>query len=152
MTRDWDEPFVTRCSKSKMADRDEGALAQIDSPDEEKEGLEEIGASQNGEIEEDTAKAIQIAGSGGSKKKKKKKKGKKESENDLIEQSSSPTTGLTAGAAVQNMRQFHDLQRTFDLLRVNDGKPAKTKEEALRKKYQFWDTQPVPKLGESICC
>lgn len=26
-------------------------------------------------------------------------------------------------------------------------KPAKTPEEALAKAYQFWNTQPVPKMG-----
>lgn len=26
-------------------------------------------------------------------------------------------------------------------------KPAKTPEEALSKSYQFWNTQPVPKMG-----
>lgn len=29
-------------------------------------------------------------------------------------------------------------------------KPAKTPEEALSKAYQFWNTQPVPKMGEFI--
>lgn len=29
-------------------------------------------------------------------------------------------------------------------------KSAKTPEEALSKSYQFWNTQPVPKLGELI--
>ncbi|KAJ4932534.1 hypothetical protein JOQ06_010952 [Pogonophryne albipinna] len=28
--------------------------------------------------------------------------------------------------------------------------PAKTMEEATRRSYQFWDTQPVPKLGETV--
>lgn len=27
-------------------------------------------------------------------------------------------------------------------------KPAKTPEEALSKQYQFWNTQPVPKMGK----
>lgn len=27
-------------------------------------------------------------------------------------------------------------------------KPAKTPEEALTKSYQFWNTQPVPKMGK----
>lgn len=28
-------------------------------------------------------------------------------------------------------------------------KPAKTPEEALSKAYQFWNTQPVPKMGKN---
>lgn len=31
-------------------------------------------------------------------------------------------------------------------------KPAKTPEEALSKSYQFWNTQPVPKMGEQRDC
>lgn len=27
-------------------------------------------------------------------------------------------------------------------------KPAKTQEEAMQKPYQFWSTQPVPKMGK----
>lgn len=27
-------------------------------------------------------------------------------------------------------------------------KPAKTPEEAMSKQYQFWNTQPVPKMGK----
>lgn len=26
-------------------------------------------------------------------------------------------------------------------------RPARTPEEALQKSYQFWNTQPVPKMG-----
>lgn len=29
-------------------------------------------------------------------------------------------------------------------------KPAKTPEEALTKSYQFWNTQPVPKMGKGF--
>lgn len=28
--------------------------------------------------------------------------------------------------------------------------PAKTRDEALRKHFEFWDTQPVPKLDEDV--
>lgn len=28
-------------------------------------------------------------------------------------------------------------------------KPAKTPEEAMNKQYQFWNTQPVPKMGKN---
>lgn len=31
-------------------------------------------------------------------------------------------------------------------------KSAKTPEEASSKSYQFWNTQPVPKLGEMSAC
>lgn len=31
-----------------------------------------------------------------------------------------------------------------------EQKPAKTQEEALQKPYQFWSTQPVPKMGKKL--
>lgn len=32
---------------------------------------------------------------------------------------------------------------------VHQG-PAKTADEAARKRFEFWDTQPVPKIGLSL--
>ena len=29
-------------------------------------------------------------------------------------------------------------------------RPAKTQEEAMQKSYQFWSTQPVPKMGKLL--
>jgi hypothetical protein len=40
--------------------------------------------------------------------------------------------------------------KTFDLLNMGmgeDGRP-KTLQAAMSKQYQFWDTQPVPKICE----
>nr|CAG4651783.1 EOG090X055U [Triops cancriformis] len=37
----------------------------------------------------------------------------------------------------------------MELLAANQG-PVKTTEDALHKKYQFWDTQPVPKIDEDV--
>ena len=101
----------------------------------------------NGDINVDISKEVVSSGSGGSKKKKKKKKGRKEAEGDEKDGSLSPTAA--SGMPVQNIRQLQNLQKTFELLRVADQyKPAKTIEEANKKTYHFWETQPVPKLGE----
>lgn len=38
-----------------------------------------------------------------------------------------------------------DIQMAMDVLSLQ--KSAKTQEEAMQKPYQFWSTQPVPKMG-----
>lgn len=40
-----------------------------------------------------------------------------------------------------------DIRAAMELLSFQQ-KPAKTTEEALQKQYQFWNTQPVPKMGK----
>jgi len=40
-----------------------------------------------------------------------------------------------------------DIQMAMEVFNMQQ-KPAKTQEEALQKPYQFWSTQPVPKMGE----
>lgn len=42
--------------------------------------------------------------------------------------------------------KLQEIQKAIELISVGQG-PAKTMEEASRRSYQFWDTQPVPKLG-----
>ena len=76
--------------------------------------------------------------SAGSKKKKKKKKGKKKDE----------TTGL-----VPSTQALAQLQKAMGKMRFNDamtGGKGKEKGNVFEKKYEFWDTQPVPKLSEYI--
>uniref|UniRef100_A0AAY4CM71 Glycylpeptide N-tetradecanoyltransferase n=1 Tax=Denticeps clupeoides TaxID=299321 RepID=A0AAY4CM71_9TELE len=45
--------------------------------------------------------------------------------------------------------KLQEIQKAIELFSVGQG-PAKTMEEASRRSYQFWDTQPVPKLGEMV--
>jgi len=40
-----------------------------------------------------------------------------------------------------------DIQMAMEVFNIQQ-KPAKTQEEAMQKPYQFWSTQPVPKMGE----
>lgn len=42
--------------------------------------------------------------------------------------------------------KLQEIQKAIELFSVGQG-PAKTMEEATHRSYQFWDTQPVPKLG-----
>ncbi|KXJ28238.1 glycylpeptide N-tetradecanoyltransferase 2 [Exaiptasia diaphana] len=82
-----------------------------------------------------------------SKKKKKKKKAKKECCDD-----DHCTMDACAGGehgTRPNANQIKDLQKFLDAMKI-DGKPPKTAEEAKKKKYLFWDTQPVPKIDEEV--
>lgn len=47
------------------------------------------------------------------------------------------------------MQKLQDIQRAMELLSACQG-PAKNIDEATKRKYQFWDTQPVPKLSKSL--
>uniref|UniRef100_A0A3B3QZF5 Glycylpeptide N-tetradecanoyltransferase n=1 Tax=Paramormyrops kingsleyae TaxID=1676925 RepID=A0A3B3QZF5_9TELE len=77
----------------------------------------------------------------GAKKKKKKQKRKKE-------KPSSGGAKSDSNPAIP-MQKLQDIQRAMELLSTCQG-PAKSIDEATKHKYQFWDTQPVPKLNEVI--
>ena len=78
-----------------------------------------------------------------SKKKKKKKKGKKKDE----------TAGL-----VPSPQALAQLQKAMGKMRFNEamgggkGKGGRRGGSLFEKKYEFWDTQPVPKLSEYLYC
>ncbi|XP_024616544.1 glycylpeptide N-tetradecanoyltransferase 1 [Neophocaena asiaeorientalis asiaeorientalis] len=80
----------------------------------------------------------------GAKKKKKKQKKKKEkgSETDSAQDQPVKMNSLPA-------ERIQEIQKAIELFSVGQG-PAKTMEEASKRSYQFWDTQPVPKLGEVV--
>uniref|UniRef100_A0A4W6CHC9 Glycylpeptide N-tetradecanoyltransferase n=1 Tax=Lates calcarifer TaxID=8187 RepID=A0A4W6CHC9_LATCA len=46
------------------------------------------------------------------------------------------------------IQKLQDIQRAMELLSCQG--PAKSIDEAAKHKYQFWDTQPVPKLNEVV--
>ncbi|ERE77623.1 glycylpeptide N-tetradecanoyltransferase 1-like protein, partial [Cricetulus griseus] len=80
----------------------------------------------------------------GVKKKKKKQKKKKEKGNDTdsAQDQSLKMNSLPA-------ERIQEIQKAIELFSVGQG-PAKTMEEASKRSYQFWDTKPVPKLGEVV--
>lgn len=43
-----------------------------------------------------------------------------------------------------------DIQKVVEMLKLHQPTP-KNMDEARQKHYQFWDTQPVPKLGMCNC-
>lgn len=137
----------THVSCFKMADgiRTGESLEQLESLQEQSGDKEVADREINGDIEEEPAKGSLQQASGGSKKKKKKKKGKAD-----VGSETSPESLPSSGVNLQSLRQLQNLQKSFELLRAGEAKAPKTTEEALKKKYQFWDTQPVPKLGG--CC
>lgn len=85
----------------------------------------------------------------GEKQQKKKNKKKRGGDGDQL------TPAPTDIATVPNSNDPHhnislkDLKMAMEVLNLQQ-KPAKTTEEALHKSYQFWSTQPVPKMDEKI--
>ncbi|KAM5235407.1 glycylpeptide N-tetradecanoyltransferase 2 [Ctenodactylus gundi] len=57
--------------------------------------------------------------------------------------------GLLSRNATIPMQKLQDIQRAMELLSACQG-PARNIDEAAKRRYQFWDTQPVPKLNEVI--
>lgn len=50
---------------------------------------------------------------------------------------------------LQDASKLKEIQKAVGLLTMNAQTP-KSMEDARRKHYQFWDTQPVPKLGKRL--
>ncbi|XP_076349549.1 glycylpeptide N-tetradecanoyltransferase 2-like isoform X2 [Tachypleus tridentatus] len=50
------------------------------------------------------------------------------------------------------LAKLQHLKKAMEVLTLNVGQegPAKTPEEALHKRYEFWETQPVPRLDEKV--
>ncbi len=46
--------------------------------------------------------------------------------------------------------KLQDIKKAVEMLNLyQGGGPAKTPEDAMKKRYDFWETQPVPKLDET---
>ncbi|KAF7273790.1 glycylpeptide N-tetradecanoyltransferase 1-like [Rhynchophorus ferrugineus] len=81
------------------------------------------------------------------KKRHRNKKGKNEDNQNLNnEQNSDESFGFSNPL---NTISIKDLKAAMEVFTLSQ-KPAKTPEEALKKSYQFWSTQPVPKMDEKI--
>ncbi|XP_067412345.1 glycylpeptide N-tetradecanoyltransferase 1 isoform X1 [Emydura macquarii macquarii] len=81
----------------------------------------------------------------GAKKKKKKQKRKKEKGGEQLDPAQDQPVKVNSLPA----ERIQEIQKAIELFSVGQG-PAKTMEEASKRSYQFWDTQPVPKLGEVV--
>uniref|UniRef100_A0A7N4NTB4 N-myristoyltransferase 1 n=1 Tax=Sarcophilus harrisii TaxID=9305 RepID=A0A7N4NTB4_SARHA len=82
------------------------------------------------------------ANDSGAKKKKKKQKKKKEKNNETLDSAQDQPVKVNS----LPVERIQEIQKAIELFSVGQG-PAKTMEEASKRSYQFWDTQPVPKLG-----
>ncbi|KAM8723294.1 glycylpeptide N-tetradecanoyltransferase 1 [Sparus aurata] len=123
----------------KMADENETA------PMPEKEDVEDHGHCSDCENEEhhfDDGDRGLGDDTGAKKKKKKQKKKKKSGAPEAAQDPLAKVNSLPAD-------KLQEIQKAIELFSVGQG-PAKTMEEATRRSYQFWDTQPVPKLGETV--
>ncbi|XP_036163174.1 glycylpeptide N-tetradecanoyltransferase 2 isoform X5 [Myotis myotis] len=91
----------------------------------------------------------------GAKKKKKKQKRKKEKPNSggTKSDSASDSQEIKIQQPSKNpaipVQKLQDIQRAMELLSACQG-PTRNIGEAAKHRYQFWDTQPVPKLNEVI--
>uniref|UniRef100_A0A8C5ISD9 Glycylpeptide N-tetradecanoyltransferase n=1 Tax=Junco hyemalis TaxID=40217 RepID=A0A8C5ISD9_JUNHY len=88
--------------------------------------------------------------SGAKKKKKKPKRKKEKGGGDQADQAQDQPVKVNSLPA----ERIQEIQKAIELFSVGQG-PAKTMEEASKRSYQFWDTQPVPKLGmcsRSVSC
>nr|XP_033787101.1 glycylpeptide N-tetradecanoyltransferase 2 isoform X4 [Geotrypetes seraphini] len=113
------------------------------------------GIDGDNEEEMEHARGRSTGEDSGAKKKKKKQKRKKEKPNSggTKSDSASDSQEIKIQQPSKNpaipMQKLQDIQRAMELLSACQG-PAKNLDEASKRKYQFWDTQPVPKLDEVI--
>jgi glycylpeptide N-tetradecanoyltransferase len=56
---------------------------------------------------------------------------------------------VVATSPLQEPGKVKEIQKAVELLKLSQQTP-KSMEDARRKHYQFWDTQPVPKLDEEV--
>ncbi|XP_049586925.1 glycylpeptide N-tetradecanoyltransferase 2 [Syngnathus scovelli] len=84
----------------------------------------------------------------GAKRKKKKQKRKKEKPSSGGAKSDSASDSQEIRNPGLPIQKLQDIQRAMELLSCQG--PAKSIDEAAKHKYQFWDTQPVPKLNEVV--
>uniref|UniRef100_A0A8D1CU48 Glycylpeptide N-tetradecanoyltransferase n=1 Tax=Sus scrofa TaxID=9823 RepID=A0A8D1CU48_PIG len=134
-----------------MAEDSESAASQqsLELDDQDTCGID-------GDNEEETEHAKGSPGGDlGAKKKKKKQKRKKEKPNsggtksDSASDSQEIKIQQPSKNATIPMQKLQDIQRAMELLSACQG-PARNIDEAAKHRYQFWDTQPVPKLSKPV--
>lgn len=92
----------------------------------------------NGDSGSDAIDGNTSAGAGADSKKNKKSKNKKAAKD-----------GAAAGQTLSADQQ-ENLKKAMELLNMQAAGPAKSEEEAAKKSYQFWSTQPVPAIDEVV--
>lgn len=78
---------------------------------------------------------------------------KKEKDENNGDQKNNTENAITKNEQVDGVDfklfSVQDLKRAMEVFSLAQ-RPARTHEEALQKSYQFWNTQPVPKMDESV--
>ncbi|XP_072028638.1 glycylpeptide N-tetradecanoyltransferase 2-like [Amphiura filiformis] len=103
--------------------------------------------SSAGANTQDAVDGAKLTGAKGKKKKKNKKEREKAAAAAAAASATAVGTNDIKNAQV-SMNKLRDFQKAMEML-VPQG-PAKNIDEAKKKHYQFWDTQPVPKLEEKV--
>lgn len=67
-----------------------------------------------------------------------------ENNTDVVQLENNMPSNMNAPISTISIKDLNAVMEAFQL----SQKPAKTSEEALKKPYQFWSTQPVPKMGK----
>ncbi|CAH1789246.1 unnamed protein product, partial [Owenia fusiformis] len=124
---------------------------------QEHEGLDDDHLSGDADCEDDDVEKV-TDGELTSTKKKNKKKKKRSKDPQTSDSDSKDLESLQNNVAAKDgvkdvaelpISKLQDLQKAMELMQLQQGAP-KSMEEAQRKQYQFWDTQPVPKLSDKV--
>ncbi|XP_042897135.1 glycylpeptide N-tetradecanoyltransferase 2 isoform X2 [Parasteatoda tepidariorum] len=85
-------------------------------------------------------------------KKRNKKKGGKDAAASVEVSEAAPPDVSTADLKGLSATKLQEIKKAMEILNLNmvHQGPAKTHEEAIRKHFEFWDTQPVPKISDEI--
>ncbi|KAK2151268.1 hypothetical protein LSH36_369g03008 [Paralvinella palmiformis] len=142
-------------------------MADVDSLHEANSDLENDNSAVDGDVEDDETPTSSHENVGRKKNKKKKRKTKdmgkssgdsdgQKGDNDMSDhmdvadkQDDSSQDMDKLDNSLASLGKLQQLQKAMELLKLPQGAP-KSMEEAKRKQYHFWDTQPVPKLDETI--
>lgn len=68
---------------------------------------------------------------------------------DSLPNNEGPDAAKSIEPDMATFSKLQDIKKAMEMLNLYKAGPAKTTEEALKKKFNFWETQPVPKLDEN---
>ncbi|XP_061677092.1 glycylpeptide N-tetradecanoyltransferase 2 isoform X1 [Syngnathoides biaculeatus] len=136
--------IASKLSVLMMAEDSESAASQqsLELDDQDTCGIDGDNEEENENVQGSPG------GDFGAKRKKKKQKRKKEKPSSGGAKSDSASDSQEIRNPGLPIQKLQDIQRAMELLSCQG--PAKSIDEAAKHKYQFWDTQPVPKLTDEV--
>lgn len=105
-----------------------------------------MSAPEDSQTHEEQAEKTSIDGGSAGNTKKSKKNKHKGDESKVVENGAEDQAGNSESGVNFSIQEIRKAMEVFSL----QQRSAKTPEEALQKQYQFWSTQPVPKIDEKI--